>query len=558
MSPHQRLACCSFAVFAVVLLGATARAGDMGSAGDDSLHCHVIPVHEPTPAENAYLAGNASQAETLYREALAKSPHDAALTAGLVRSLLREQKIDDAASTVNAELTAAPNSVPLLTVLAEVEYRQGKIAEAAGTADQASRLDPCNPRLYLLRARILRLNSMYASERRAIGIAQALDPSDVDIRRIWLGTLPLEQRIDEQKHFLASANGMDAEERTRVEKGLTNLVNRAGNPDKTCHVTSATNSTELPLVPLMSDGSGRHIRGWGLHVALNNTEAGLEVDTGASGLVIGRAVAQRAGLKAAAKIQLGGIGDEGAQGGFIAPVDSIRIGSLEFRDCMVRVSDRQDIVSVDGLIGTDVFSSYLVTLDYPMRKFRLSPLPARPNDAAASAVSLNTEGGEQTASAAATSAQSVGTQDRYISPAMKDYSPVFRSGHFLIIPTLVNGTAQRLFLVDSGAFTSSISPEAARAVTRVHGGAPVAIKGLSGEVSKVSTSDKIVLTFAGIQQRNNDLISFDTSGLSRSAGMEVSGILGHTVLRELTISIDYRDGLIKFDYDPHHGNHNFE
>jgi len=320
----------------------------------------------------------------------------------------------------------------------------------------------------------------------------------------------------------------------------------------------------------MTDGSGRHIRGWGLHVLLNGSEAGLEVDTGASGLVIGYSIAQRAGLKPDSRIQIGGVGDKGPQGGFVAQVDSIRVGSLEFHDCTVQVSDREDIVGVDGLVGTDVFSNFLVTLDYPMRKFLLSQLPPRPSDASGPAETLNTQGGEQGASAAPAASTgtpspgaalagvaSGGPQDRYVSPTMKDYTPVFRSGHLLIIPTVLNGTTQRLFMVDSGAFTSSISPEAARAVTKVRGGSPVGVQGISGEVKKLSTSDKIVLTFAGIEQRNNDLISFDTAGISRSAGVEVSGILGHTVLRELTISIDYRDGLMKFDYDPHHGNHNF-
>lgn len=148
-----------------LILVSAADAGVVGLSGDD-LHCHVTPAHDPSPAEKAYLDGKASEAESLYREALSKSPHDATLTAGLVRSLLREQKVEDAASTVNAELVLAPNSVPLLTALAEVQYRQGKIAEAAGTADQAYRIDPCNPRLYLLRARILRLNSVYLRAQR--------------------------------------------------------------------------------------------------------------------------------------------------------------------------------------------------------------------------------------------------------------------------------------------------------------------------------------------------------------------------------------------------------
>ncbi len=537
-------------LIAIAITASPARAGVLEGNGDD-VHCHVIPAHEPSPAEKAYLSGNASQAESLYREALGKTPHDAALTAGLVRSLLREQKIDDAASAVATELAATTNSVPLLTASAEVQYRQGKIAQAFATVNQAFKIDPCNPRLYLISARIFRLNSMYASERRDIATAHALDPSDMDIRRTWLGTVPLTQRIEEQKQLLATANGMDSEERARVEKGLANLIRWAGNSDKTCHVASDISSTDLPMIPILAEGNSRRIQSWGLRVFFNNKETILGVDTGASGLIINRAVADRAGLKPADRIQLGGVGDQGPQGGFVAHVDSIRIGTLEFRDCTATVTDRKDILTMDGIIGTDVFSGYLVTLDYPMRKFLLSQLPPRPSDAGGHSGSLNTEAGDQGAGAAAQ------PQDRYISPTMKDYVGFFRSGHDVIVPTRLNGKTERLFLVDTGAFSSSISPETAREVTKVHGNAPGVITGLSGNVAKVSTSEAVLFQFGGIQQQNNDLYTFDTTGLSRGAGVEISGFLGSTVLRQLTISIDYRDGLIKFDYDPKHGNHNF-
>jgi predicted aspartyl protease len=396
---------------------------------------------------------------------------------------------------------------------------------------------------------------MYASERRDIATAHALDPSDMDIRRTWLGTLPLTERIDQQKQYLASANGMDAEERARVEKGLPNLIRWASESDKTCHVASNTSSTDLPFVPIMSGGNSGHIQSWGLHVAFNQTETVLGVDTGASGLIINRAIAERAGLKPIGRLQLGGVGDQGPQGGYIAHVDSIRIGALEFRDCTVEVTDRKDILSMDGLIGTDVFSSYLITLDFPMRKFLLSQLPPRPSDTpGAAGTTLNTEAGDQGAGTIGAAAQ---PQDRYISPAMKDYIGFFRVGHDVLVPTRLNGKTERLFLVDTGAFSSSISPDTAREVTKVHGNSPGEIRGLSGDVAKVSFSEAVLFQFGGIRQQNNDLYSFDTSSLSRGAGVEISGFLGSTVLRQLTISIDYRDGLIKFDYDPRHGNHNF-
>jgi hypothetical protein len=333
------------------------------------------------------------------------------------------------------------------------------------------------------------------------------------------------------------------------------------NPNKNCHVVSTAASSDSQLIPLWSDDkficvssgacgqAARHILGWGIHVFLNGREASLEVDTGASGLLISRAVADRSGLKSAARIQIGGIGDQGAQGGFTAQVDSIRVGSLEFHDCTVAVTDRKDIL-VDGLIGTDVFSSYLVTLDYPMRKLILSQLPPRAGDTEVAA--LDTEAQEKGANSGPG-----GPQDRYIDPSMKDYAPVFRSGHFLILPVLLNGKTQRLFFVDSGNFSSSISPDAAREVTKVHGGSPVEIVGLSGTVAKVSTSDTVVLQFAGIQQQNNNLLTYDTSRFSRSTGTEVSGFLGNTILRELVTHIDYRDGLIKFDFDNRHGNRDY-
>src|ERR1700728_4580107 len=115
MSLGQRFAICLSALIGVSTLLGPAR------ANAEYLHCHVVSAHEPSAAEQAYLAGNSGHAESLYREALAQSPHDPSLTAGLVRSLLRQQKVEDAASTISTELSVSPNSVPLLTASAVVE-----------------------------------------------------------------------------------------------------------------------------------------------------------------------------------------------------------------------------------------------------------------------------------------------------------------------------------------------------------------------------------------------------------------------------------------------------
>jgi hypothetical protein len=44
--------------------------------------------------------------------------------------------------------------------------------------------------------------------------------------------------------------------------------------------------------------------------------------------------------------------------------------------------------------------------------------------------------------------------------------------------------------------------------------------------------------------------TLDLSTISRHTGTEVSGFLGFAMLRQLELKLDYRDGLVDFEYDP--------
>ncbi len=218
----------------------------------------------------------------------------------------------------------------------------------------------------------------------------------------------------------------------------------------------------------------------------------------------------------------------------------------------------------------NVFSRFLVTLDYPMRKLLLGPLPPRPGEQAAPQ-KLNIggedegngetktpppgEAGSVASSPAAAAAKPAphGPYDRYIAPEMKDYTEVYRVGQYLILPTGLNFSKIKLFILDTGAWATTISPQAAREVTKVHSGAPVQVRGLNGEVQKVYSADEITFRFANLAQKVDDVVAFDTSKISKDSGIEISGFLGAATLRQLTIHIDYRDGLVKFDYDPKRG-----
>ena len=524
--------------------------------------CKVAQHPAPSEADKALLSADYEKAAGLYQAGLASHPGDAELTAGLVHALLRQQKVQEAADAVKASLAVAPNSAPLITLRGEVEYRAGMPWVAGQSALDSDKLDVCNARNHLLLADLERLNSMYATSRKQLEMAHRLDPEDPQIRGEWIRTLPLKQRIAEAEAYISAPRGLDEEDMRRWRLFLENQKKLAAEPHKACHLVSPATSTEIPFTSIMRDAV--HRAAFGLDVKLNGRNARLQIDTGADGLLVTRSVAQHAGLKPFSETEMSGVGDQGNKPGYNAYADTIRIGNLEFQDCAVRVLDsRNAMEDADGLIGMDVFSQFLVTLDYPMRKLLLGPLPPRPGEAAAAAPSLKTNGGERddtdaaakapAQNAAAPAADVHGPYDRYIAPEMKDYTPVYRIGHMLVQPAALSSDKLKLFVLDTGAMTTTISPAAAREVTKIHTDDRFHVKGLSGDVEKVYLADEVTFHFAHLSQKVNGVVSYDISHISKSANIEISGFLGASTLNQLTIHIDYRDGLVKFDYDPNRG-----
>jgi predicted aspartyl protease len=142
-----------------------------------------------------------------------------------------------------------------------------------------------------------------------------------------------------------------------------------------------------------------------------------------------------------------------------------------------------------------------------------------------------------------------------VAPEMKNWTPVFRVGHYLIFPTKIGDAPLKLFLMDTGAQMGMISPAAAREVTHVSTDELMHVSGLNGQVKNVLMADKVTIRFANVAQTLQGMTSYDSSALAHSAGVEISGLIGFPTLRELVISIDYRDNLVHVVYDPKHGFH---
>jgi hypothetical protein len=454
---------------------------------------------------------------------------------GLTRAYLRKKDPNDAYAAAAKAIEIAPNAPDARVAMGEAYFRQGKIAEAEAEFVAVINSGAENARAYLGLARVSQTVSLYHREKQMIDKARELDPADPDITRYWMGTLALAERIRALQSYLAQETDDDDEARTALQRQLIILQGEPTAPAHQCRMVSKISSTTTDLTDLLYDPN--RLRGYGLTVRLNGTSAHLLLDTGAGGILIDHKLAEKAGIEHVVESSIRGIGDKGAVGSYVGHVDKIQIGDIEFEDCNIQVADQSSVVGGDGLIGGMVFSRFLVDINMPDRKLLLSELPRRPNEAATEA-SLES-GLERTPH----------FSDRYIAPEMRSYTPIFRINHMLLIPTKLNDSVTKLFLIDTGAFNNIISPDAAREVTKVSDDPRMHVKGISGGVKNVYRGDELTLSFGNLRQRNQDIIAIDMKGMSDGAGTEVSGTLGFAMLRFLDLKIDYRDGLVSFFYD---------
>jgi tetratricopeptide (TPR) repeat protein len=482
-----------------------------GSVFGQAAVCSEVPAHEATPAEAAYAQGKYEVAESLYLQELLQKPGDLELNSALVHTLLHEGRIEDAWARANKAAGDAPRSASALTALAEVQLRKGQPWLAAQTLDSAAASDPCYARVHLVRSRIFRIDSMYASERVELEAAYKMDPTDADIHRSWLHTVNPANDIVRIEESLATMPNLEPEIREKASASATAMMSLLSENSQTCQSAPIAAPVTLPL--LASHETVKQIDSYKIGVDFPKGKAKLTVDTAASGLYISRSLAESLGLQHA----------EGAPAGTVQ-ADSIHIGALEFRNCMVGVSDTPFAQGVDGFIGTDVFAPYLVSLNFPQEKLELEPLPHRPDE------QKNPLPG-----------------DRYSGPGLKSYTPVYHKSQYLLVPVMIDKKDRRLFVLDTGIRLSTMTPEVAHSVSGTRMNFTNSVATVSGSKLQIYR-DSFDLQFANLSLDHKDhILEFDPSTIEQSAGMEVAGMLGFDILQSLVIHIDYRDGLVGFD-----------
>lgn len=497
----------------------------------------VVNAAAPTPAETALNKGDFFVAETLFRAVLAKDVNDEAAQEGLIRVLIEQGKVDEAAKNVEALTAKAPSSSLALTALGEVRFRQGKLRDAYLQFQKASQADPCNARAYLGIAHVNGLAGFHARSKRLIEQAYALHPTDDEIHTSWMATRPRKEWLALRAEYNEHSDQVSEENRAKMKTGLAkeSLYHAS---DCRMAPTSPVEA-KVPMVRVM-DGPTRFV-GWGLDLKFNGKERRLQIDTGASGITISRAAAMFLGIQRQDATKTGGVGDKGDVNTSITHVASVKIGNIEFTNCAVGILEKWSLLDSDGLIGGNVFDASQLTLDFPKHELRIAPLPLRPGETKP----LPTDDAEPA------------PHDPYVAPEMAKWQPIYRNGHDLLMPTGIVETKRiqdpsawkdKLFLLDTGSDSNLISPAAAKEVTKVSRDESMGIRGISGEVDKVYEAGKFTLAFAGLRLDSPSMTSIDTTKLSNGAGVEVSGFIGAPALTQLVLHIDYRDNLVWCEY----------
>jgi predicted aspartyl protease len=444
--------------------------------------------------------------------ALCAGPIDDTLAIG--RKALENDGVATAWRLAQKALSDAPESAAAHEFAGEVQFRRGEFAEADGEFKAAVEWNPRYALAWWGLGRVAECTSMNKTAVEDFHRAYELNPKDPRILAAWIPRLRGQERVEAVERYAAIADPKILDE---VRNGAE--LAKALNGREAMALVSPYKTAEVPLQAFVSGAT--HLRTFGLEVMVNGSPVRLVLDTGAAGIVLSHPAAVRVGLARVADATVHGIGDNAKlTGGYRALAQRFQIGDVEFRDAVISVADQSFIGIEDGLIGSNVLGEFLITLDFGAGKLRLDLLPGfHPGE---------------------------GFGDRTVSPSMENATRVYRFGHLLLVPARVDNVANRLFVLDTGAASTLISYELAAEVSKVSRDDKTGLRGLNGRVSDVYQTGNLVLEFAGFEQKNMGMTAFDTWELSHRLGTEISGFLGLPVLDLFTLTIDYRDGLVKF------------
>ncbi len=506
---------CLATLFALLLLASPASVSILANPGQ------APGASSMSRGQAAFRAGRFGDAAREYERTLADDPTNRAARTGLVRALLKGDRIADAARAAERACGDAPGEAPLLAACADVWFRKGDFARAEQMYATAVAADPACARGYWGLGRVDLIERRNRSASSHFATAYGLDPLDPDVVLDWAFARPgRRERIEALERYLAVASAANEDLGTLAGVWGRLAVLKAMNERETFVVADPRRGYRLALHEAWTPEGP--LPAYRLFALLNGEQLRLTLDTGTSGIYLNRDAAKRAHLdRIADGVPVRGVGDEGARATFMALADRLKVGDLEMRQCPIKVDSGQVLEDADGVIGTDVFSRFLVRLNFPDRAMEL--LPPAAGDASV--------------------ADDFWSVERQTRPG---FTPVHVLRHLLLADGQINDVPGVLLVIDSGAPTPILSTTAAARIPGLHLAGAI-VRGISGRVRETLTTGRVRLAFAGLFATPGRFPAVNLEEQNRQAGTEIGGMIGLDVLRQFDLTIDYTNGLVRFD-----------
>jgi len=373
--------------------------------------------------------------------------------------------------------------------------RESKFVEAEAAYSQAVALDHTNVQGHLGLGRIATLRSEKRQAAKHFSTAYQIDPHNPDVILAFAGVMEnREARLTLLRNFLALAR----DHRVQAVRQKLQVEEQIGN--RTASVLSSP--YEPYRIPLFSSRTGLL-----LHAKINGgRELKLIVDTGASGVVLNASSARGMNLELLAQTALAGFGSGPMAQARLALAASFESGEFQLANLLLEISQMELTVDADGVVGLDLFENFLIRVDARARVLALTPFADEPPLA-----------------------------------ACPDCVPTYRLGHLLLVHGKVNGASDGYFILDSGAPCSLVS----RKLFPRESGRSSEASGVQGTQDLGIPSTPVSIELGGKHFFDFEYATLDTDEISSRNGAEISGAIGLSMLRNVALTIDYRDGWVK-------------
>jgi predicted aspartyl protease len=407
-----------------------------------------------------------------------------------------------------------------LAASGDIAFRKSNFASAESFYRLALSDDSHCARAVWGLGRIEELNFRRGSARNYFASAFRLDPRDPQIIRSYASVVT--DRAAEAT-LLRNYIALGGEGLQGAESALGRIqLNQRLGAREVDTLASPYQPYTLPMSPSYPRSS--RVAGMVLRVSINGGKPlRLIFDTGARGVLIRAKAAEKLGLEYLGSSLVRGVGAGEPAEAWIGLAQSLRIASLEMRNCLIEVSDGLPPTDADGVIGAAMFQRFLIRFNAGEKILELLPF-------------ANQEPG------AFWPERPWHGHDRTVAPGMESFTRAHQIGHLLLIGARINQERFGYFLLDTGAAFSSLASELAGAGSLNTRAMPVS--GLSGRASGTVRLSPVQFQIAREPIVDSDAIAIDLREMSRQEGVEISGLIGYPAISQGILTINYRDGLI--------------